>query len=64
MTRRVKIMIAVPLAVVTVVALFAVVGLVARDGSADYSLSDTATSSSGSGSMGPPAWLPTALDIT
>ena len=42
MTRRVKIMIAVPLAVVAVVALFAVVGLVARSGSSEYSLSDAA----------------------
>jgi hypothetical protein len=42
MTRRVKIMIAVPLAVVAVIALFAVVGLVARDGSSGYSQSEAA----------------------
>ncbi|HEX5641142.1 MAG TPA: DUF4349 domain-containing protein [Thermoleophilia bacterium] len=42
MTRRVKIMIAVPLAIVAVVALFATVGLVARSGSSDSSLSDEA----------------------
>jgi hypothetical protein len=42
MTRRVKIMIAVPLAIVAVIALFAVVGLVARDGSSEYSLSGAA----------------------
>ena len=45
MTRRVKIMIAVPLAIVAVVALFAAVGLVARTGSSDYSLSDAARTS-------------------
>jgi hypothetical protein len=40
MTRKVKIMIAVPLAIVAVVALFAVVGLIARTGSSEDSLSD------------------------
>ncbi len=57
MTRRVKIVIAVPLAVVAVVALFAVVGLVARDGSSNYSLSDAArtTSQGEAGSAAEPA---------
>lgn len=42
MTRRVKIMIAVPLVIVAIVALFAAVGLVARSGSSDSSQSDAA----------------------
>ena len=45
MTRKVKLMIAVPLAMVAVVALFAVVGLVSRGGSS----SGSSSASSGAG---------------
>ena len=64
MARRVKIMIAVPLAIVGLVALFAVVGLIARDGGQSDSLSDMArtTGQPEAGSAAEPAAEPVMGD--